>query len=78
MNRFVEWVASKEAFLFDQISFDLTALIISYLILFLLRIFYHKKTFKNLIVLGGLYLSFSSCCATTASPYVKKCVCYFP
>ena len=28
MNRFVEWVASKEAFLFDQISFDLTALII--------------------------------------------------
>ena len=52
MNRFVEWVASKEAFLFDQISFDLTALILSYLILFLLRIFYHKKTFKNLIVLG--------------------------
>ena len=52
MNRFVEWVGSKEAFLFDQISFDLTALILSYLILFLLRIFYHKKTFKNLIVLG--------------------------
>ncbi|MGB4743855.1 MAG: ComEC/Rec2 family competence protein [Flavobacteriaceae bacterium] len=58
MNRFVEWVASKEAFLFDQISFDLTALIISYLIFFLLRIFYHKKTFKNLIVLGGCILVF--------------------
>ena len=58
MNRFVEWVASKEAFLFDQISFDLTALIFSYLILFLLGIFYHKKTFKNLIVLGGCILGF--------------------
>jgi competence protein ComEC len=31
---------------------------ISYLILFLLRIFYHKKTFKNLIVLGGCILGF--------------------
>ena len=58
MNWFVEWVASKEAFLFDQISFDLTALIFSYLILFLLGIFYHKKTFKNLIVLGVYILGF--------------------
>ena len=58
MNLFVEWVASKEAFLFDQISFDLTALIFSYLILFLLSIFYHKKTFKNLIVLGVCILVF--------------------
>jgi len=58
MNWFVEWVASKEAFLFDQISFDLTALIFSYLILFLLSIFYHKKTFKNLIVLGVCILGF--------------------
>lgn len=58
MNRFVEWVASKEAFLFDQISFDLTALIISYLILFFLSIFYHKKTFKNLLVLGICILGF--------------------
>ena len=58
MNRFVEWVASKEAFLFDQISFDLTALIFSYLILFLLGIFNHKKTFKNLIVLGVCILGF--------------------
>ena len=58
MNWFVEWVASKEAFLFDQISFDLTALIFSYLILFLLGIFYHKKTFKNLIVLGVCILGF--------------------
>ena len=51
MNRFVEWVASKETFLFEQISFDLTALVISYLILFILSIFYQKKTFKNLMVL---------------------------
>ncbi len=58
MNWFVEWVASKEAFLFNQISFDLTALIFSYLILFLLGIFYHKKTFKNLIVLGVCILGF--------------------
>jgi competence protein ComEC len=58
MNRFVEWVASKESFLFDQISFDVTALVISYLILFLLSIFYHKKTFKNLMVLGICILSF--------------------
>ena len=58
MNWFVEWVASKEAFLFNQISFDLTALIFSYLILFLLGIFYHKKTFKNLIVLVVCILGF--------------------
>ena len=58
MNRFVEWVASKETFLFEQISFDLTALVISYLILFLLGIFYHKKTFKNLLVLGICIVSF--------------------
>ena len=58
MNRFVEWVASKEAFLFEQISFDLTALVISYLILFLLGIFYHKKTFKNFMILGICILSF--------------------
>ena len=58
MNRFVEWVASKEAFLFDQISFDITALIMSYLILFLLGIFYDRKTFKNLIALGIAILSF--------------------
>ncbi|MDB9874145.1 ComEC family competence protein [Flavobacteriaceae bacterium] len=58
MNRFVEWVASKETFLFEQISFDLTALVISYLLLFLLGIFYHKKTFKNLLVLGICIVSF--------------------
>ncbi|MDB4158109.1 ComEC family competence protein, partial [bacterium] len=58
MNRFVEWVASKETFLFEQISFDLTALVISYLALFLLGIFYHKKTFKNLLVLGICIVSF--------------------
>jgi competence protein ComEC len=58
MNRFVEWVSSKEAFLFDQISFDLTALILSYLILFFLSIFYYKRTFKNLMVLGGCILVF--------------------
>ena len=58
MNRFVKWVASKEAFLFDQISFDITALVISYLILFLLGVFYDKKTFKNLIILGISVLIF--------------------
>ena len=58
MNRFVKWVASKEAFLFDQISFDITALVISYLILFLLGIFYDKRTFKNLIILGISVLIF--------------------
>ena len=58
MNRVVEWVASKETFLFEQISFDLTALVISYLILFLLGIFYHKKTFKNLLALAIAVLSF--------------------
>ena len=58
MNRFVEWVASRETFLFDQISFDLTALILSYLILFFLGIFYYKKTFKNLMVLGMCILGF--------------------
>ena len=58
MNQFVEWIASKEAFLFEQISFDITALVISYLILFLVGIFYHKKTFKNLMILGVCILSF--------------------
>ena len=58
MNRFVEWIASKETFLFEQISFDLTALVISYLILFWVGIFYHKKTFKNLMILGVCILSF--------------------
>jgi competence protein ComEC len=58
MNWFVEWVASKEAFLFSQISFDIIALVISYIILFLLGIFYHRKSFKNTIVLGISILSF--------------------
>tara|TARA_B110000037_G_scaffold20618_2_gene22371 strand:- start:2941 stop:4773 length:1833 start_codon:yes stop_codon:yes gene_type:complete len=58
MNGFVDWVASKEAFLFDKISFDMTALVFSYIFLFLLGLFYHKKTFKNLMLLGGCVLSF--------------------
>jgi competence protein ComEC len=58
MNRFVEWIATKETFLFDQISFNLAALIICYLILFSLSIFYHKKTFKNFMILGICILSF--------------------
>lgn len=58
MNQFVEWVAFKEAFLFDQIAFDFNALIMSYLSLFFLYIFYCKKTFKNLIVLGVCILGF--------------------
>ena len=57
MNWFVEWVASKEAFLFSQISFDIIALVISYIILFLLGVFYHKKSFKNTMVLGISILS---------------------
>jgi competence protein ComEC len=43
MNWFVEWVASKETFLFDQIVFDFKALFMSYLTLFFLYIFYRKK-----------------------------------
>ena len=58
MNQFVEWIASKESFLLDEISFDMTALVASYLILFLLGQFYHKKTFKNLMFLGVCVLSF--------------------
>ena len=58
MNGFVEWVASKESFLFEQISFDLKALLLSYLILFFGGIFYHKKSFKNLMIFGVAILSF--------------------
>ena len=58
MNWFVEWVASKETFLFDQIVFDFKALFMSYLTLFFLYIFYRKKTFNTLIVLGVCILGF--------------------
>ena len=52
MNNIVEWVASKEAFLFENISFDAQALILSYLILMLLAAFYQNRSFKNIILLG--------------------------
>lgn len=58
MNEFVAWVASKESLLFDQISFDFKALVLSYLILFFGHLFYHKKSFKNLMILGIAVLSF--------------------
>ena len=58
MNRFVEWVASKEAFIFDSISFDRSALIFSYLILYLIAVCYHTKTFKSMLILGIAVLSF--------------------
>ena len=58
MNGFVEWVASKESFLFDQISFNVKALLLSYLILFFGGVFYHKRSFKNLMILGIAVLSF--------------------
>jgi competence protein ComEC len=43
MNRFVDWIATKEAFLFDEISFDTTALVFSYFTLFVLGQFYLKN-----------------------------------
>lgn len=58
MNRFVDWIATKEAFLFDEISFDTTALVFSYFTLFVLGQFYLKKSYKHLMLLGICILSF--------------------
>ena len=58
MNRFVDWIATKEAFLFDEISFDTTALVFSYFTLFVLGQFYLKKSYKHLMFLGICILSF--------------------
>ena len=58
MNQFVEWVASKELFVLEKVSFDLKSLILSYIFLFALGNLYHKKTFKNLMILGACILSF--------------------
>tara|TARA_B110000238_G_scaffold120610_1_gene130635 strand:- start:1719 stop:3770 length:2052 start_codon:yes stop_codon:yes gene_type:complete len=58
MNNFVERIASKEAFLFENISFDLKALILSYLILMLIAVFYQNRTFKNAFLLGAAVICF--------------------
>jgi len=58
MNNVVEWVASKEAFLFENISFNAQDLILSYLILILLAVFYQNKSFKNTILLGIAVICF--------------------
>ena len=58
MNSFVDWIATKETFLFDEIPFDTTALVFSYFTLFVLGQFYLKKSYKHLMFLGICILSF--------------------
>jgi len=47
MNEVIAWVAQQEAFVFRNISFDITQLILSYLIIIALILVFTKATFKR-------------------------------
>lgn len=49
MNDFVAWVSQQESFLFKEISFSLTQVFFSYLIIALFILWIKKKTFRSLI-----------------------------
>ncbi|WP_452229766.1 ComEC/Rec2 family competence protein [Lacinutrix sp. MEBiC02404] len=58
MNTFFEWIASKEQFLFQGISFNILYVLTSYLILLALVRIYVKKSFYSLVFLCLSILSF--------------------
>ncbi len=58
MNSIIKWVASKESFVFEAISFDRPQLILSYSLLFLLLLFLTKRNFKNSVSLLTCILLF--------------------
>lgn len=56
MNSFVQWISSQEAFLFQDISFNLTQTLLSYLLIISIVFVIIKKSFKSLLVLLILVL----------------------
>jgi len=51
MNELVGWVAAQESFLFRNISFDITHVLISYTIIISILIYLKTKTFKSIVSL---------------------------
>ncbi|WP_452227514.1 ComEC/Rec2 family competence protein [Lacinutrix cladophorae] len=58
MNTFFEWIANKEEFLFQGISFHLIYVITSYLIIIALVRLHLKKNYKTLVFLCVTVISF--------------------
>ncbi|MDX1278185.1 ComEC/Rec2 family competence protein [Oceanihabitans sediminis] len=58
MNTLLEWIASKEQFLFQNISFNLLYVFASYLIIVTLVQLYLKKNFKTMVLLCVSIITF--------------------
>lgn len=58
MNTIIGWVAQQEAFVFRNISFDATQLVLAYIILICAVLFFSKPTFKKSIALSMAITAF--------------------
>ncbi|MEO9892065.1 ComEC/Rec2 family competence protein, partial [Aurantibacter sp.] len=58
MNTIIAWVAKQESFVFKDISFDSTQLILCYILLISFVLFFSRTTFKRAIFLGTTILLF--------------------
>ncbi len=58
MNTVIEWVAQQEAFIFENIPFDSTQLLLSYAVIFSLLAILTKSTFKRVVVFLSSILLF--------------------
>jgi len=66
MNSFIQWVSHQEAFLFQNISFNLTQTILSYVLITSVLTVVIRKTFKSIrlllftIIIGQIYFIYFS------------------
>ncbi len=58
MNAIIGWVAQQEAFVFRNISFDATQLVLAYTILICAVLFFSKPNFKRAITLSMTVIAF--------------------
>ncbi|MBM1104688.1 ComEC/Rec2 family competence protein [Aurantibacter crassamenti] len=58
MNTAINWVAKQEAFIFKNISFDSTQLVLAYTVIICLVLFYNKTNFKRAMILACSVLLF--------------------
>ena len=56
LNDFIGWVAQQESFLFTNIPFPLSTLLMSYLVIVVFGIVLHKKQFRYVIAFGATVL----------------------
>lgn len=58
MNAFVNWVSEQESFIFQNISFSLGQVIFCYVLIILLLMIIHQRSFKLMVVIFIIIISF--------------------